>query len=136
MYNILAKSNIAFFIILGVFALLLIGMYILRSRSAKKDEQSRKEKLDSLKPGVKVLTIDYTYGVIVATTETEVVIETGDEDHKGYIRLDKRGIYQIIEEQNNSQDEAFSDEQQEVASEAEEGQQEVTAEKEIVEDKE
>lgn len=99
MYNLMASSGVGMWIILGMFAVLMIVMYYFRSKSAKKQQEERLNKLNQLVPGTKVITIDYTYGTIVEVDETTIVIETGSEEHKGYVRVDKRGIYQIIPEE-------------------------------------
>ena len=131
MYNLMASSSLGMWIILGAFAVLMIVMYYFRSKSAKKQQEERLSKLNQLVPGTKVITIDYTYGTIVEVDETTIVIETGSEEHKGYVRVDKRGIYQIIPEETTVvSDDVVAEENQKVFADDQELNGEVVEEKE------
>ena len=67
-------DNSFIFILLGVMVL----MIFMSSRSRKKQEKKRRELLDSLKKGDKVVTIGGICGVIVEAKPTEIVVKVDD----------------------------------------------------------
>jgi preprotein translocase subunit YajC len=67
-------DNSFIFILLGVMVL----MIFMSSRSRKKQEKKRRELIDSLKKGDKVVTIGGICGVIVESKPTEIVVKVDD----------------------------------------------------------
>ena len=84
--------------LLIVIAVLFIGMIWFSSRQRKKQEKEMNDKLSSLKVGDKIETIGRIYGTIVSVNEEEntIIILTGDEEHPGYVKLDKMAVYRTI----------------------------------------
>lgn len=84
--------------LLIVIAVLFIGMIWFSSRQRKKQEKEMNDKLSSLKIGDKIETIGRIYGTIVSVNEEEntIIVLTGDEDHPGYVKLDKMAVYRTI----------------------------------------
>lgn len=84
--------------LLIVIAVLFIGMIWFSSRQRKKQEKEMNDKLSSLKIGDKIETIGRIYGTIVSVNEEEntIIVLTGDEDHSGYVKLDKMAVYRTI----------------------------------------
>ncbi len=98
MSNLLAGTNWGFYIVLGV---ILVGGFVLMYFKNKKEQKQReenKQKLDSLPIGTEVLTIGLIKGTIVKNEGEYVVLSTGDEENKGFITLNKNGIYKILTE--------------------------------------
>lgn len=84
--------------LLIVIAVLFIGMIWFSSRQRKKQEKEMNDKMNALKVGDKIETIGRIYGTIVSVNEDEntIIILTGDEDHPGYVKLDKMAVYRTI----------------------------------------
>ena len=84
-------------VILGIGAVMLIGMFFFSGRSNKKRQQEMQATLDALKPGCKVKTIGGICGVVVEVDRAEntFVLETGSEAAgKSYMKFDMIAIYQ------------------------------------------
>ena len=68
----------------------------------KKDKEKFQQLNEGLKVGDKVLTGSGIYGTIVSMETKEqskiVTLETGDENHKGYISVDALAIYSVVNE--------------------------------------
>ena len=84
-------------LMIGFFAVLLIGFMMYSRRSQKKRQQEAMNMLDALKPGCKVKTIGGICGIVVEVCEDDntFVLETGTEKSgKSYMKFDKQAVYQ------------------------------------------
>lgn len=84
-------------IMIGVFAVLMVVFMIFNRRSQKKREEEAKKLLDSIKPGNKVKTIGGICGTVVevCNDDNTFVLETGTEKSgKSYLKFDKYSIAQ------------------------------------------
>ena len=105
--NILAEngSNWSSWLIIGLFAAVIIVFMVLNSRSQKKRQKETQETLNALKPGNKVKTIGGICGIVVEVCpdDNTFVLETGTENSgKSYIKFDRQALYQtdaVVEEQ-------------------------------------
>jgi len=79
-----------------VLAVVIIAFFIWTTVSNKKRQKQEQERLASIKVGDKVKTIGGICGFIVELNDEEntFVVETGTDDKKSYIKLDKQAIYQ------------------------------------------
>ena len=102
-WNLLAEgdqqpkgNNAVTYIMLAVFAVLLIGMFVWQSISNKKKQKKAQETVDALKVGDRVKTIGGVCGFIyeINNAENTFVLETGTADKKSYVKFDKGAIYQ------------------------------------------
>ncbi len=85
------------YIIIAVFALVLIGYMVLSSRQRKKQADEAEQKLKSIAVGDTILTIGMISGEIVEVIDDGAyyVIKTGSEENFGFLKIDARAIYQI-----------------------------------------
>lgn len=83
-------------IMVGVFAVLMIVFMIFNRRTQKKREEEMKKVLDGIKPGAKVKTIGGICGTVVEVGgDGTFVLETGTEKSgKSYLTFDKYAIAQ------------------------------------------
>ena len=84
-------------LMIGFFAVLLIGFMMYSRRSQKKRQQEAMNMLDALKPGCKVKTIGGICGIVVEVCpeDNTFILETGSEANgKSYLKFDKQAIYQ------------------------------------------
>lgn len=90
------KNNIGTYIVMGVIALAIIGMFIWQSVSGKKKQKEAQNMLDGIRIGDKVKTIGGICGYIVEINNEEntFVLETGTEESKSFVKFDKGAIYQ------------------------------------------
>lgn len=65
-----------------------------KKTATQRDEQ--KKKIDALPAGTEIITIGMIKGKIVKNDGDYIVIETGDDENKGYLQVHKNGIYQIL----------------------------------------
>jgi preprotein translocase subunit YajC len=88
-----STTTIVMWIILAV---VIIAFFIWTTISNKKRQKQEQERLASIKVGDKVKTIGGICGYIVELNDEEntFVVETGTDDKKSYIKLDKQAIYQ------------------------------------------
>jgi len=91
-------SKWGIWILLGV---IIIGWFFLSGSRRKKQVQEGQNMLNSIRPGVYVMTQGGVIGKVVevnviSPTEKHVVLETGNEEHKSYITYDIRAIGMII----------------------------------------
>ena len=99
-YNLLSSGNNKgswlTWVILGVFAVLVVAFFIWNSRSNKKKQQEAKNMLDAMKIGDKVKTIGGVCGYLYEINDEEntIVLETGTDEKKSYVKFDKAAIYQ------------------------------------------
>ena len=84
------------YVIWGVVIVALVGLLFWSSRSNKKRNAEAAKLIDAVKPGNKVKTIGGICGVVTAIDweENTFVLETGDGEHKSYIKFDRKAIYQ------------------------------------------
>lgn len=99
MFNLLGEAtNVGSIIGIVVLIGLLIGYYILGSRSRRKQQEESLKMLNELKKGDKIYTGFGVYGEIVSMKETDMgrvyVIKTGDDEGKNvsYMCIDARAI--------------------------------------------
>ena len=83
--------------------LILIGlcvvMFIVSSRSRKKQQQQIEDRLNALKPGDRISTIGLIQGVIEEIYEDGIIlISTGSDDKKSYLTIERNAIYRTIPE--------------------------------------
>ena len=87
------------YVLIGVVALLLIGMPIMMNARNKKESQKVQEQTNSLKVGDKIMTTSGVYGTITELkfddTQKMVVIETGGKT-KSYLTIDAYAIYTVL----------------------------------------
>lgn len=100
LFNLLSSGNGGnswyTWVILGVFALLVVAFFIWSSKSNKKKQQEAKNMLDAMKIGDKVKTIGGVCGYLYEINDEEntIVLETGTDEKKSYVKFDKAAIYQ------------------------------------------
>lgn len=92
-----------FFSTWGIWIILLavlVVMFVFNFRARKKQETEMKNKMDALKPGDDIETIGRIYGTIVSIDNDNetILIKTGDDEHCGYIKIDKLAVYRTIPE--------------------------------------
>ena len=81
---------------LAIFAVIIIGYYLLSRRSMKK-RQEYIDRRNNIQPGNKVMTIGGITGTVVEVNpdDNTFVLETGSEElGKSYLRFDKAAIHQ------------------------------------------
>ena len=81
---------------LAIFAVLIVGYYLLNKRSMKK-RQEYIDRRNNIQPGNKVMTIGGITGTVVEVNpdDNTFVLETGSEESgKSYLRFDKAAIHQ------------------------------------------
>lgn len=90
-------SGIWMWVILGV---LIVGLFVFNYFSRKKQQKAAEEKMAGLVPGSKIKTIGLICGTVISIDDVQntVVIETGDNENKSYLTIDKSAIYQIFPE--------------------------------------
>lgn len=90
------KNNIGTYIVMGVIALAIIGVFVWQSVSGKKKQKEAQDMLDGIRIGDKVKTIGGICGYIVEINNEEntFVLETGTEESKSFVKFDKGAIYQ------------------------------------------
>lgn len=96
-----AASSVTQWILPVVLLVLIIGIFILNYFRSKKNQQSMKDMVESLKVGDSVKTYSGIYGKIIEIVETTdgkvAVLETGSENNKGIFSIDINAIYGIDE---------------------------------------
>ncbi len=96
----ISPTNWIFF---GVILLLLVLYPVFMFLRNKKEKEKFEEINNGLKEGDKVVTSSGVYGTIISMTTNAtggktVTLETGDENHKGYISVDILAIYSVVKE--------------------------------------
>ena len=84
-------------VVLGVGALLIIGLMILSRRNQKKKQDETNAMLDAIAPGNRVKTIGGICGIVVEVCKEDntFILETGSEaSGKSYLKFDKQSVYQ------------------------------------------
>ncbi len=89
-------SSPAMIIILCVLGVLIIGMFIWSTISGKKKQKEAQALVDGIKIGDKVKTIGGICGYVVEidNDENTIVLETGLDTNKSFVKFDKGAIYQ------------------------------------------
>lgn len=87
-------------VLLAIIVILIILYPIFVYIRNKKDREKFQQLNDNLKVGDKVITGSGVYGTIVSLEKRNegkiVTIETGDENHKGYLSIDVLAIYNVV----------------------------------------
>ena len=99
MYNLLTAetgTSWAFYVIIGVMLVLVIGFMIWQSITGKKKQQQAIEMVDKMKIGDKVKTIGGVCGYVaeINNAENTFVLKTGMDGKESYVKFDKGAIYQ------------------------------------------
>ncbi len=96
-----ANGNATQWILPAILLVLVIGIFLLNYFRSKKNQESMKNMVDSLKVGDNVKTYSGIYGKIIEIVETTdgkvAVLETGSEKNKGIFSIDINAIYGIDE---------------------------------------
>ncbi len=96
-----ANGNATQWILPAILLVLVIGIFLLNYFRSKKNQESMKNMVDSLKVGDNVKTYSGIYGKIIEIVETTdgkvAVLETGSEKDKGIFSIDINAIYGIDE---------------------------------------
>ena len=108
-YNLLdagtdgTTNNIGTMIAFGVMVVLIVGLLIWQTVTGKKKQKEAQNMIDSIKVGDRVMTIGYICGFVVEINNAEntIVIETGSEGKKGYLKIDKGGVYRTAPNQGS-----------------------------------
>ena len=89
-------SNVGTIIIMIVLVVAIIGLFVWQSISGKKKQKEAQNMLNAMKIGDKIKTIGGVCGYLVEINEAEntIVIETGSENNKSYLKFDRGAIYQ------------------------------------------
>ena len=94
-------TNATQWILPAVLLVLVIGIFVLNYFKSKKNRETMKDMVDSLKVGDHVKTYSGLYGKIIEIVETTdgkvAVLETGTEKNKGIFSIDINAIYGIDE---------------------------------------
>lgn len=89
-------NHITTYIIMGVLVVAIIGLFVWQTISGKKKQKEAQDMVNSIKIGDRIKTIGGICGFLVEVRESDntIVIETGTDDKKSYIRLVRDAIYQ------------------------------------------
>ena len=84
------------YIIMGVLVVAIIGLFVWQSISGKKKQKEAQNMVNNIKIGDRIKTIGGVCGFLVEVNNDEntIVIETGTDDKKSYVKFDKAAIYQ------------------------------------------
>ncbi len=84
------------YIIMGVLVAAIIGLFVWQTISGKRKQKEAQNMVNSIKKGDRIKTIGGICGFLVEIRESDntIVIETGTDDNKSYIRLVREAIYQ------------------------------------------
>ena len=85
-------------VVLGV---LVVGFFFLSGSRRKKQAQEGQNMLNSVRPGVYVMTQGGVIGkvveiIVISPTEKHVVLETGSEENKSFIKYDIRAVLTVL----------------------------------------
>ena len=89
-------SPVTTYIIMGVLVAAIIGLFVWQTISGKKKQKEAQNMVNSIKKGDRIKTIGGICGFLVEVRESDntIVIETGTDTNKSYIRLVREAIYQ------------------------------------------
>ena len=96
-FNLLAEGgNSSSIIIMVVLIVAIIGLFVWQSISGKKKQKEAQNMVNNIKIGDRIKTIGGVCGFLVEVNNDEntIVIETGTDDNKSYVKFDKAAIYQ------------------------------------------
>ena len=81
---------------MGVLVAAIIALFVWQSISGKKKRKEAQEMVEKLRIGDRIKTIGGVCGFLVEINNDEntIVIETGSDDKKSYMKFDKGAIYQ------------------------------------------
>lgn len=98
------QTNPMGLILMGVMIVGIIVLFFFSSRSNKKKQKQAMEMVSKLKVGDRVKTIGGICGFVVEINDGEntFVLETGCDDKKSYVKLDRGAIYQTAPNQGNA----------------------------------
>ncbi len=84
------------YVLLGVIIAAVIGLLVWQSYSNKKRQKEANDMISKLQKGDKIKTIGGVCGYLVEVNEEEntIVIETGNDQNKSYVKFDRNAIYQ------------------------------------------
>lgn len=88
-----------FWVFVAVIVVAFIGLTWWKNKKGAQQAEEQKKKLDAMPVGTEILTIGMIKGKVVKNEGDYVVIETGDEENKGYLKIHKKGIYNIFSEE-------------------------------------
>lgn len=93
--NATNNGGLGSYIVMGVLIVAIIGLFVWQSYSNKKRNKAAQEMMSSLKIGDRIKTIGGLCGFLVEINNDEntIVIETGTDTKKSYVKLDKAAIY-------------------------------------------
>jgi len=102
--NMLGLFQGAEFMLLGVFAILIIGLFMWQSKSRRKMHEQQDQMAKSLRPGLRIKTVAGVIGRIKEVREeaphlTTALIETGHGKEISYMLIDINAIMAIIDEE-------------------------------------
>lgn len=106
-WNLLTEGNggneWAIYVIGAVLLVGFIGLFIWQNISNKKRQKEAQNMLDTIAIGDKVKTIGGICGILVEVNNDEntIVLETGTDDRKSFVKFDRGAIYQVAK-QNQS----------------------------------
>ena len=89
------KTVLTYVLIIAAFGALVFFLGYLPNKREMARREEEAKKISAIKVGSKIKTIGGIFGVIVEVNDEEnsFVIETGSEEHKGYLKIDKRAVY-------------------------------------------
>ena len=81
---------------MGILVVAIIGLFVWSSYSNKKKQKEAQSMVNNIKIGDRIKTIGGVCGFLVEINNDEntIVIETGTDDKKSYVKFDKAAIYQ------------------------------------------
>lgn len=91
-----AKNPTLTYVVMGVLVAAIIALFVWQSISGKKKRKEAQEMVEKLRIGDRIKTIGGVCGFLVEINNDEntIVIETGSDDKKSYMKFDKGAIYQ------------------------------------------
>lgn len=91
------QNGWAVYVIGAVLLIGFIGLFIWQNVSNKKKQKEAQNMLDNIAIGDKIKTIGGICGVLVEVNNDEntIVLETGTEDRKSFVKFDRGAIYQV-----------------------------------------
>ena len=81
-----------------------VVFYFLLIRPQKKRDKEARMMLESLVVGDKVVSIGGIYGKIVQLKEDTIVLETGSQAEKSYIKLSRTAVKEIVKKKETKEE--------------------------------
>ena len=87
------------YLVFGVLIVLMIAFFVYSHISNKKRQKKAQEMVDAIKVGDKMKTIGGICGIVheIDNEQGTIVLETGTDAYKSYVKFDKAAIYQVGE---------------------------------------